>query len=110
MLCRTYRSNLEEAGFTWAPERLAHQFSYEGCGPNPRPMLESHFGYHGAFNFRQVFGMEALKQRAELMLADDYVRDSYMMQGFAQMNPNVMTELVEQVGGPAEQQGVMNDA
>jgi hypothetical protein len=110
LLCRTYRTNLEEAGFTWAPERLAHQFAYEGCGPNPRPALDSHFGFHGAFNFARVFNMEEVKRRAELMFADDYVRDSYMMQSFAQMNPNVMTELVEQVGGPAEQQGVMNNA
>jgi hypothetical protein len=84
LLCRTYRSDLENAGFTWAPERLAHQFSFEGAGSNPRPPLSSHFGFHGAFNFAKVFDMAGLKVRSELMAKDDYIKNSYLMQNFEQ--------------------------
>jgi hypothetical protein len=101
LLCRTYRSSLEEVGFEWAPEHLAHRFSFEGCGPDPRPPLSSHFGFHGAFNFPKAFDSEALKRRVELMYADDYIRDSYMMQGFIQANPDLAVELVK----PLLQQG-----
>jgi len=91
LLCRKYRTDLEANGFEWAPEGLAHKFAYEGCGPNPRPMLESHFGFHGAFNFSRVFNNDQLETRAQLMLADDYIRNSYMMQSFALANPELST-------------------
>ncbi|HET7377838.1 MAG TPA: DUF5672 family protein, partial [Anaerolineae bacterium] len=32
LLCRTYRPELERLGFTWAPEKLAHEFARE-CSP-----------------------------------------------------------------------------
>lgn len=74
LLCRKYRPDLEDRGFTWAPESLAHRFAYEGCGPDPRPVLSSHFGFHGAFNFARVFDKEQLKIRADLMIKNDYVQ------------------------------------
>lgn len=74
LLCRTYRPSLEDHGFTWAPESVAHRFSFEGCGPNPRPQLESHFGFHGAFNFNKVFTMPQLEERAKLMAESKYIR------------------------------------
>jgi hypothetical protein len=94
LLCRKYRNDLEDHGFTWAPENLAHKFAFEGCGPNPRPLLNSHFGFHGAFNFHKVFNMEQLEVRANLMgelsdlvFASEYVRDSYK---FMLPNPEVL--------------------
>jgi hypothetical protein len=96
LLCRVYRNDLELAGFTWAPERLAHEFAYEGCGPNPRPALESgHFGFHGAFNFARVFPLQEVERRASLMFASDYVRNSYMMESARMVAPEVFEKLEE---------------
>jgi len=93
LLCRTYRADLEDRGFTWAPESLAHKFSFEGCGPNPRPPLSSHFGFHGAFNFAKVFDRSQLEERARLMHKSDYIQNSYMMQSFTLAAPEVLSQL-----------------
>jgi hypothetical protein len=94
LLCRGYRTDLENAGFTWAPERLAHEFAYEGCGPNPRPVLKTdHFGFHGAFNFARVFPLQEVERRANLMFGSEYVRNSYMMQSAKTAAPDVFEKI-----------------
>lgn len=98
LLCRTYRTNLEGAGFEWAPEKLAHEFAYEGCGPDPRPVLASHFGFHGAFNFVRVFDMAELERRATIMASNAYIRDSYMMDGLKQSAPQITVQAKLDVG------------
>lgn len=80
LLSRTYRTDLEERGFIWAPENLAHKFAFEGCGPNPRPQLKSHFGFHGAFNFPKVFSEQQLEVRSQLMYESEYIQDLYKRQ------------------------------
>lgn len=99
LLCRKYRSDLEDRGFVWAPESVAHRFAFEGAGPVARPPLDSHFGFHGAFNFPRVFSGDALDKRAELMLENDYIRSNpYIMQSFIQANPEVLSQPPSQQG------------
>ena len=98
LLCRKYRTGLEERGFTWAPESLAHRFAYEGCGHNAKPPLESHFGFHGAFNFDKVFTKDQLEERANLMLRSDYLRNSYMMETLRQTHPEVLSQIPTNLG------------
>jgi hypothetical protein len=91
LLCRQYRPKLEEAGFKWAPEWVAHNFAFE-CA---RPAQQSkHFGFHGAFNFGQVFEHDELLERAKLMFMSPYIRESYIGRAFAQNNPELMQELL----------------
>lgn len=92
LLCRKYRSSLEERGFEWAPESLAHKFSYEGCGPDPRPILDSHFGFHGAFNFDKVFSGEQLNDRVDLVFQSQYIRGSYR---FEHMSPEEIEHVAQ---------------
>lgn len=97
LLCRTYRHDLEERGFEWAPESLAHKFSYEGAGTNPRPLLSSHFGFHGAFNFDRVFDMQQLKKLSGLMFDSPYIRNSYR---FAHMSDAEIEEIKSNIAKP----------
>ena len=48
---------LENVGFTWAPEWLAHEFSRE-CNP-PNDKHEA-FGFHGAFLIWQGVGPRSI--------------------------------------------------
>lgn len=92
LMCRKFRIALEHAGFTWAPESLAHQFAFECSRPSP---TSRHFGFHGAFNFGEVLTPERLEHRARIMLASPYIGnpDSYIFKAFAQNNK----ELVERI-------------
>lgn len=108
LLCRKYRTDLEERGFEWAPESVAHRFAFEGAWvpavaahqptKDVRPPLESHFGFHGAFNFNRVFSAQQLEERGRLMLGDAYISNSYIMQNFLSTlnttNPEVLTQLL----------------
>ena len=108
LLCRTYRADLEERGFSWAPEHIAHRFSYEGCGANPRPVLDSHFGFHGAFNFPKVFSDDQLELRANLMgdrpeltYSAQIIKDGFMFQSPAITKVSItMPELPEELRQP----------
>jgi len=79
LLCRKYRPDLEKEGFTWSPEKLAHKFSFEGYGPAQRPPLESHFGFHGLYNFKRVFEGGQLETRAKLISENVYLREKVQL-------------------------------
>ena len=92
LLCRKYRPRLEDLGFVWAPEKIAYDFSYEGCGQEQPPT--KHFGFHAAFNFSHVLPHDRLLERARIMMASPYIRDSYIMKSFCIKNPDVIKELL----------------
>lgn len=99
LLCRTYRPRLEAAGFSWAPERLAHEFSTECCPPS-----EDHksFGFHGAFRFGMALADQHVRllERARLMFESPYLTKdgSYIMKAFCERHPEIVKELVEEQG------------
>jgi Protein of unknown function (DUF5672) len=93
LLCRKYRPKLEDVGFRWAPERIACDFSFEGCAGN-KPT--KHFGFHAAFNFGWVLEHDRLLERARLMLKSPYIRESYIMKAFCEKNPDIIKELLDE--------------
>lgn len=66
-LCRQYRRRLPQ--FTWAPEPLAHRFSFERVRAAPRS-----FGFHGVFNFHKVLAAPDLRRRLAMIDADPHAR------------------------------------
>lgn len=58
LLCRTYRPRLPQ--FKWAPEALAHEFSFE-CSPP-----HATFGYHAMRNWPHVMERSALIERTRM--------------------------------------------
>jgi hypothetical protein len=90
LLCRRYRPSLEEKGFRWASEEVAHRFAFE-CS---RPSADSkHFGFHAMFNWPVVLDRDRLIERMELATRSPYIKDSYMMQAFCQKHPQIVAEL-----------------
>lgn len=92
LLCRKYRSSLEEEGFIWAPEHVAERFAFE-CAP---PDLDrKHLGFHACQNFKYVLEHDDLVQRARLMQQSQYIggKNSYMYQNFCKANPEIVAEL-----------------
>ncbi len=99
LLCIKYRPALEAAGFVWAPEKVAYDFSFEGCdGSKPT----KHFGFHALYNFPKVLDRDRLFERMELVMRSPYIAkpDSYMLKAFTEMNPEVTREIMTQ--GAAE--------
>src|SRR5262245_45393140 len=97
LLCRKYRPRLEAVGFAWAPEKVAYDFAYEGCGPPGHANTgdpTKHFGFHAMFNWGHVLEGKALAERLELAAASPYIRDGYMMKAFLDKNPGIVTELL----------------
>lgn len=93
LFCRKYRPLLEERGFVWAPERVAHDFAFE-CS---RPSKDSkHFGFHAMFNWGVVLSKERLRERAEIALSSPYIAkpDSYILKNFCEKNPDVVREIL----------------
>jgi hypothetical protein len=91
LLCRTYRAKLEEVGFEWAPERVAHDFAFECCRPSPD---SKHFGFHGMFNWPRVLSPDRLEERMKIALASPYIKSNkYMMESFAKNNPDFLGSL-----------------
>lgn len=86
LYCRQYRPHLEEAGFTWAPEALAHKFAMECARPEPD---SRHFGFHATFNFD--YGCqgdeERLIERATLMARSDYIKGGRFWANFVHKFP-----------------------
>lgn len=60
-LCRTYRPQLEAAGFKFGPLWAANIFSFEDTLPR------NTFGYHGVFNWPFVLDKDALSVRLALL-------------------------------------------
>lgn len=50
-ICRKYRKQLEERGFTWAPLEVASRFSIENQGLDLRGKYEGQLGWHGRTPF-----------------------------------------------------------
>jgi hypothetical protein len=90
LLCRKYRPVLEEAGFLWAPERVAHQFAFECSRPSD---TSRHFGFHAMFNWPIVLPHDKVLERVSLAVASPYIRESYMMKAFCQQHPGIIKEL-----------------
>ena len=85
LLCRQYRPTLQEEGFVWCPEKLAHDFGFELMRPS-----ETHrsFGFHGMYNWHIVLDQDKIMQRAEIAYRSDYIR-ARMWQSFVDRNPEV---------------------
>ena len=76
-LCRVYRSRLEEQfDLKWAPEDLAHQFSFECARPFP---TSRHFGYHAMRNWPHVLDRDRLVERTRLAVANRYIAGTGML-------------------------------
>jgi hypothetical protein len=102
LLCIKYRAELEKAGFIWAPEKVAYDFSYEGCdGSEPT----RHFGFHALMNFPYVLDRERLNERMELVMRSPNLTKpgSIPLSGFIHKHPALVQELTasakEQVNG-----------
>lgn len=93
LLCRKYRTQLEHAGFVWAPESVAHDFAFECCRPSE---TSRHFGFHAMFNWPLVLNKDDLFERMELAFQSRYIRDSYMMKAFREKYPDLVRELLVQ--------------
>ena len=96
LLCRTYRRELETAGFRWAPEAIAHDFAFECCRPSP---TSQHFGFHAAFNFGEVLDRDRLIERTKLMLQSPYITNpnGVIWKAFSQKYPELLAELQPQL-------------
>lgn len=64
-LCRVHRPKLEDHGFRWAPDEIAHRFSLEH-GPARRT-----FGFHDCRNFPRLLSPAALSRR--IAAANEFV-------------------------------------
>jgi hypothetical protein len=89
-MCRKYRSKLEDAGFRWAPEWMAHNFAFECCRPSPQ---SRHFGFHALFNWPDVLEHDRLLDRVRLAMDSPYIGDSYMMDALAKRCPDLIAQL-----------------
>ena len=95
LLCRTYRRDLETAGFKWAPEAIAHDFAFECCRPSP---TSQHFGFHAAFNFGEVLDRDRLIERTKIMLQSKYITNpnGVIWKAFSQKYPELLANLKSQ--------------
>src|SRR5271170_4624211 len=75
LLCRSYRPVLEGIGFSWAPEWVAHDFSFECRRPGPKTR---HFGFHALFNWPEVLEGDDLTTRVAMASESKYIRDSHI--------------------------------
>lgn len=92
LLCRKYRPALEDAGFVWAPENVAHDFAFECCRPST---TSKHFGFHAMFNWPDVLDPEQLETRLALAYKSPYIRDGYMMTALRQRHPAIIEKQLE---------------
>lgn len=95
LLCRKYRPALEEAGFVWAPEKVAYDFAFEGCAGNK---ATRHFGFHAMFNWPEVLDEERFAERVGVAVKSPYIRDGYMFRALCEKHPEVMKRLVQSKG------------
>ncbi len=89
LVCRKYRGALEERGFSWAPERLAHQFAFECVETNER-----HFGFHAMFNWPRVLAPGPLYERVHVAASSPYIGRSNMMKWFHERNPGLAEHIL----------------
>ena len=96
LLCRKYRPALQDAGFIWASEKVAHDFAFECARPNK---TSRHFGFHAMFNWPEVLDREKLLERISLAFKSPYIRKSYMIKAFCEKHPTIIKELLEKENG-----------
>jgi hypothetical protein len=68
-VCRTQYPAFTQAGFTYAPFDVAHDFSWELV----KPKSPNTFGYHGIFNWPEMLGRVETVRRARMMIEDPYL-------------------------------------
>lgn len=102
LLCRKYRPELEAFGFSWAPERVAHQFAFECCRPSA---TSRHFGFHAMFNWPEVLDHERLMERLEIAVESPYIKNSYIMKTFCEKHPAIIEKLLKVSGKPLTSKG-----
>lgn len=92
LLCRTYRPQLEDLGFVWAPEKVAHDFAFECCRPS---QTSRHWGFHGCFNWPEVLERHRLMERLQIALKSPYISNpnGHFWKALSQKHP----ELIQQV-------------
>lgn len=95
LLCRKYRIGLEQHGFIWAPERLAHRFAFECCRPTS---TSRHFGFHAVYNWPEVLPPDRLKERLKLAMASDYITNGGIWRFFVNKYPALANELLLEAG------------
>jgi uncharacterized protein DUF5672 len=90
LMCRAYRSKLEQDGFLWAPERIATEFAFEV----KRPSNESrHFGFHAMHNWGFVLDGERLLERARIASRSPYITEnSWMWERLCERNPQLVAD------------------
>lgn len=93
LLCRKYRPALEDRGFAWAPESLAHKFAFECCRPSP---TSKHFGFHAMFNWSEVLPQDRLRERVKLAMASDYITNpnGVIWRAFVDKHSTLVDELL----------------
>lgn len=69
LLCREYRPKLEEAGFRFASQPIARQFSFE-----TRHDRLNTFGFHALYNWPLVLSGKRLQDRIRMAWENEHVR------------------------------------
>lgn len=95
LLCRHFRPALEDRGFIWAPDSLAHEFAVECCRPS---QVSRHFGYHAMSNWPTVLPYEQVMGRLKLVMESESLRDSFQAKSFRQQHPKTMQESLKRTG------------
>jgi hypothetical protein len=97
LLCRKYRPALQDKGFIWAPEQLAHQFAFECCRPSP---TSRHFGFHAMFNWPEVLPSDRLRERVKIAMASDYITNfnGVIWRAFVSKHSALVDELLLETG------------
>ena len=106
LLCRKYRPALEDAGFVWAPEWVAHNFAFECCRPSKH---SRHFGFHAAFNFPEVLDRVRLKERVRAMIRSPYISRGYMMKALAEHHLTLIKDLLTEIDADEQALPVQSD-
>jgi len=90
LMCRRYRSALEQDGFVWATEEVAQKFAFEVKRPAPD---SRHFGFHAMHNWGYVLDEERLLERARVASRSPYItQNSWMWDRLLERNPQLKTD------------------
>src|SRR5262245_13786964 len=90
LMCRHYRSALEQDGFVWATEEMATPFAFEVKRPTPD---SRHFGFHAMHNWGYVLDEDRLLERARVAARSPYItQNSWMWDRLLERNPQLKTD------------------
>lgn len=97
LLSRKYRPRLQDRGFNWAPEKLAHKFAFECCRPDPEWRS---FGFHGMFNWGEVLPPDRLRKRTKVAMKSDYITNpnGVIWRAFMNKHSDLVNELLLEAG------------